>query len=113
MTDRRKARRYEVYLPLQVCMSRQKTATFHTAQLRDVSRTGIYFHSNVSIDPGAAVDLTFALPTERERGASVLVRASAKAVRVSQLAGEETPMYAVAAAIDRIDFVRPVVSTAA
>jgi len=113
MTDRRKARRYEVYLPLQVCMSRQKPASFHTAQLRDVSRTGIYFHSDVAISPGTGVDLTFALPTERERGASVLVRASAKAVRVSELNGEATPLYGVAAAIDRIDFVRPVVSTAA
>jgi hypothetical protein len=113
MTDRRKARRYDVYLPLQVCMSRQKPAEFYTAQLRDVSRTGIYFLSNVSLAPGTGVELTFALPTERERGASVLVRASAKAIRVSPLEGEVTPVYGVAAAIDRIDFVRPVISTAA
>jgi hypothetical protein len=113
MTDRRKARRYDVHLPLQVCMSRQKPAEFFTAQLRDVSRTGIYFLSNVSLAPGTGVELTFALPTERERGASVLVRASAKAIRVSPLRGEVTPFYGVAAAIDRIDFVRPVISTAA
>ena len=113
MTDRRKARRYDVHLPLQVCMSRQKPAEFFTAQLRDVSRTGIYFLSNVSLAPGIGVELTFALPTERERGASVLVRASAKTIRVSPLRGEVTPVYGVAAAIDRIDFVRPVISTAA
>ncbi len=113
MTDRRKARRYDVHLPLQVCMSRQKPAEFFTAQLRDVSRTGIYFLSNVSLAPGTGVELTFALPTERERGASVLVRASAKTIRVSPLRGEVTPVYGVAAAIDRIDFVRPVISTAA
>jgi hypothetical protein len=94
-------------------MSRQKPAEFFTAQLRDVSRTGIYFLSNVSLAPGIGVELTFALPTERERGTSVLVRASAKTIRVSPLRGEVTPIYGVAAAIDRIDFVRPVISTAA
>lgn len=113
MGERRKARRYEVFLPLQVCLSRHKNPEFHTAQLRDVSRTGIFFHSSIAIDPGTGVELTFALPTEKDRGSSVLVRASAKAIRTSPLAGEVTPVYGVAAAIDRIDFVRPVVSSAA
>jgi len=113
MGERRKARRYEVYLPLQVCTSRLRPAEFHTAQLRDISRSGIYFHSGEPIEPGAGLELTFALPTERERGASVLVRASAKALRVSELKGELTPIFGVAATIDRIDFVRPVVAHAA
>ena len=113
MGERRKARRYEVYLPVQVCMPRRHPAEFHTGQLRDVSRTGIYFHSHVPIDTGAGIELTFALPGERDRGMSVLVRASAKALRVSPLDGEVTPLYGVAATIDRIDFVRPVVSSAA
>ncbi len=65
------------------------------------------------MDPGAGVELTFALPAERDNGASVLVRASAKALRVSALGGEVTPLYGIAATIDRIDFVRPVVSNAA
>jgi hypothetical protein len=113
MGERRKARRYEVYLPVQVCMSKQRPLEYHTGQLRDVSRTGIYFHSQVPIDSGAGLELTFSLPAERDRGTSVLVRASAKTIRTSQLAGEVTPVYGVAAAIDRIDFVRPMVSTAA
>jgi hypothetical protein len=113
MGERRKARRYEVYLPLQVCLSRKKPAEFYTAQLRDISRTGIYFRSNVPIETGTSVELTFALPTDRERGASVLVRASAKALRVSQLAGEADPLFGIAATIDRVDFVRPVMTNAA
>jgi PilZ domain len=113
MAERRKARRYEVYLPLQVCTSRQRPADFHTAQLRDVSRSGIYFHSSVAIELGTKLELTFALPTERERGNSVLVRASAKALRVFSLPGEPMPIYGVAATIDRIDFVRPVIAHAA
>jgi len=113
MGERRKARRYEVYLPLQVCVSRKKPGEFHTAQLRDISRTGIYFHCNQPIETGAGIELTFALPTEKERGNSVLIRASAKALRVSQLEDEVAPVYGVAATIDRIDFVRPVMTNAA
>jgi len=113
MGERRKARRYEVYLPLQVCASGHSPAEFHTAQLRDISRSGIYFHSGVAVEPGTGLELTFALPTERERGATVLVRASAKALRVSSLKGELTPIYGVAATIDRIDFVRPAIAHAA
>jgi hypothetical protein len=59
------------------------------------------------------MELTFSLPAEKERGTTVLVRASAKALRVSTLAGEETPLFGVAATIDRIDFIRPVISSAA
>lgn len=113
MGERRKARRYEVYLPLQVCISRKRPAEFHTAQLRDISRSGIYFQSSVSVELGAGMELTFALPTDKDRGASVLVRASAKALRVAAVQGEVTPIYGIAASIDRIDFVRPVATNAA
>jgi hypothetical protein len=110
--ERRKARRYEIYLPVQVCISRQRPAAFHTAQLRDISATGVYFHLNMELDPGARMELTFALPTDKDSGASVLIRASAKALRVSPLQGEEEPLFGVAASIDRIDFVRQVLSAA-
>jgi PilZ domain len=113
MAERRKARRYEVYLPLQVCTSRLRPAEFHSAQLRDISRSGIYFQSDIALEPGTGMELTFALPTEKDRGTSVLVRASAKALRVSEIKGEMTPVYGVAATIDRIDFVRPVAANAA
>lgn len=113
MGERRKARRFEVYLPLQVTTPGRGARAFHSAQLRDISRSGIFFHSNSAIAPGTAVELTFALPAERDRGTSVLVRASARALRSTQLDGETSPIYGVAASIDRIDFVRPVVTNAA
>jgi hypothetical protein len=113
MGERRKARRYEIFLPVQVCQARHRPAEFSTGQLRDVSRSGIFFHSSVPVDAGSGLELTFSLPTERDRGFSVLVRASAKALRVSEVPGEETPLFAVAATIDRIDFVRPMISSAA
>ena len=94
-------------------MSRQRPAEFHAAQLRDISRSGIYFHSAVPIPTGTGLELTFALPTERDRGTSVLVRASAKTVRLFEIEGEMASSYGLAATIDRLDFVRPVVTNAA
>ena len=113
MGERRKARRYEVALPLQVFTSRHRPTEFHTAQLRDISRTGLYFHSNVPVDTGTPMELTFALPGEKDRGTSVLVRASARVLRVNIVDSDSTPIYGVAATIDRLDFVRPVVTNAA
>ena len=113
MAERRQARRYELYLPVQVCLSVQRPVEFHTGQLRDVSRSGVFFQSTVPIDTGTGMELTFSLPAEKERGTTVLVRASAKALRVSTLHGEDAPLYGVAATIDRIDFIRPVISSAA
>jgi hypothetical protein len=113
MGERRKARRYEVSLPLQVCTPRQRPPEFYTAQLQDISRSGVYFHSPVPIDTGAAMELTFALPGERDRSISVLVRASARVLRVAAVDNAATPLYGVAASIDRVDFVRPVATNAA
>jgi len=113
MAERRHARRYEVYLPLQVCTSKKRPSEFHTAQLRDISRSGLYYHTSVAAEPGSTLELTFALPTEKERGSSVLVRASARVLRVAEVERDVTPIYGVAAAIDRIDFVRPVAATVA
>lgn len=112
MGERRKARRYEVCLPLQVFLSRNRPGECHSAELKDISRSGIFFHSRVAMHSGANIELTFALPAERE-SASVLVRASAKALRISELPSEVAPVYGVAATIDRIDFIRPLAMNAA
>ena len=113
MGERRKARRYHVSLPLQICKASTRPSEFHTAQLRDISRTGLYFISPVALNEGASVELTFALPGEKENGVSVLVRASAKALRSAEMQDDVRPAYGVAAMIDRVDFVRPVVTNAA
>jgi hypothetical protein len=113
MGEPRKSHRYEIYLPLQVCMSGRRPVEFCTGQLRNISRTGVYFLSDIELEPGTAIELTFALPTETDRKFSVLVRASGQALRASPLQGESTPLYGVAATIDRLDFVRPAAQHAA
>lgn len=113
MGERRRARRYEVALPLQVCTSRHRSAEFFSAHLRDISRTGIYFHTDVRLEAGVTMELTFALPAERSHGTSVLVRASTRVLRVSTVENGASPVFGVAATIDRLDFVRPVATNAA
>jgi hypothetical protein len=113
MGERRRSRRYEVYLPLQVCSAKGQAGEFHTAQLRDISRSGLFYHSQTPVELGTSLELTFALPTERDRGTSVLVRASVKVLRVAEVQSDVTPLCGIAAAIDRIDFVRPMVANVA
>jgi PilZ domain-containing protein len=107
MDDKRKAARFAVHVPVHVCVSKDGLPQFHNGQLRDISRTGILFHSDISFEPGTSLDLTFCLPGEKDRTTCTLVRASSKALRTSQLPDEPTPRYAVAVVIDHIDFMRP------
>ena len=113
MNERRKAQRYDVYLPLRLSLPGASAPRVYAAQLRDISRQGVYFHSPVSVEPDTKLELTFALPTDKERGTSPVVRATAKALRVDPIEGEQAPLYGVAAKIDRIDFVRPIVAASA
>ena len=111
--ERRKARRYEVRVPVQVTLPRCRPAEFYTVQLKDISRLGIFFHSPVAIEAGAEMQLTFALATEQDSGAAALVHASARVLRAVLLEGGAAPFYGIAATMDRIDLVRPVAATAA
>jgi hypothetical protein len=113
MTERRRTKRFELFLPMQICVSRFNRPEFHSAHLRDISTHGIYFHSEGQIPTGTNMELTFSLPLGREHETKVLVRASGRALRVDALVGEEGRVFGVAAALDRIDFVRPGQSVAA
>ncbi|MFZ0519687.1 MAG: PilZ domain-containing protein [Candidatus Acidiferrales bacterium] len=107
MHEKRKAARFAVHVPMHVCVSKDGLPQFHSGQLRDISRTGILFHSENSFEPGASLELTFCLPAEKDRTTCTLVRASSKTLRISQLPDETTPRYAVAVVIDHIDFLQP------
>jgi hypothetical protein len=113
MTERRSAKRFELYLPIQVSFSQRKRAQFYSAHLRDVSTHGVYFHMDSVVPHGTMLELTFCLPVEHSRGQQVLVRASGRAIRTQPIVGEDGAFFGVAAALDRIDFVRPGQSVAA
>ncbi|MGC1687366.1 MAG: PilZ domain-containing protein, partial [Candidatus Acidiferrales bacterium] len=107
MTERRRAHRYELFMPLQVMAGPSHFSVTQSANLRDISTHGVYFVSNKSISPGTAVDVTFTLPPERGRSESVIVRGSGRAIRLDRLPGNAGPLFGVAASINRFDFVQP------
>jgi hypothetical protein len=105
MEEPRKAARFAVRVPPHVCMI-NGLPELHTGQLRDISRTGILFHSQVSFEVGTNLALTFCLPPEKDRTTCVLVRASSKTLRTWELPGQPITLYGVAVVIERIDFLR-------
>jgi hypothetical protein len=113
MTDRRRAKRFELYVPIQLSVGGIRQREYYTAHLRDISTHGIYFHSQGLITAGTNLELTFSLPLDQGQGLKVLVRASAKSLRVDAIKGDDGTFYGVAAALNRIDFVRPGQSVAA
>jgi hypothetical protein len=113
MQENRQAVRYHIHVPLQICMAQHSPPEFHAGQLRDISRTGILFHSEILFEVGTTLELAFCLPAERERNSCVLPRATVKTLRTWELPDEPVPLYGIAVTIDRIDFAQPSTSTAA
>jgi hypothetical protein len=111
--ENRKAVRYDIHLPMPVCMSQRQPPEFHGGQLRDISRKSILFHSEISFEIGTALQLAFCLPAEKRRTSRVLARATVKTIRAWELPGEPTPLFGIAVTIDRLDFAQPSTSTAA
>jgi hypothetical protein len=111
--ENRKAVRYDIHVPMQVCASQRQPPEFYGGQLRDISRTGILFHSEISFEIGTTLELVFCLPAEQERSTCVLARATVKTIRAWELPGEPTPLFGIAVTIDRIAFAQPSTSTAA
>jgi len=111
--ENRKAVRYDIHVPTQICMSQRQPPEFPGGQLRDISRTGIFFHSEITIEIGTTLELAFCLPAEKERSSRVLARPTVKTIRAWELPGEPTPLFGVAVTIQRIDFAQPSSATAA
>jgi PilZ domain len=107
MRERRRAHRYELYMPLQVLIAASHFPDSQSAHLRDISTHGVYFVSAGSIAPGTALDISFTLPQEQGRRKDVVVRGSGRSLRLDRVPNEDGPMYGVAASIDRFDFVYP------
>jgi hypothetical protein len=113
MQENRMAVRYNIQVPLQICVSQQQPPEFNVGQLLNISRVGMLFSSGISFEIGATLELAFCLPAERERNSCVLARATVKTLRAWQLPGEPAPLFGIAVTIDRIDFTQPSTSTAA
>jgi hypothetical protein len=73
-------------VPMQVCTSRPPPQ-FPGGQLRNISRTGVLFHSEISFEIGTTLELPFRLPAENERKSSLPARLAVKTMRAGGIAG--------------------------
>ncbi len=103
MTERRTAKRYDLSLPIMVCVAKKRPTQFLTGHVKNISTGGVYFELDHALDPGTELMLTLSLPVEITRGLKVLVRASARVLRVDSSSAN----HGIASRIERYDIIRP------
>lgn len=107
MTERRKAYRYALNLPVRIRSSAETGFEYRTGRTRDISTRGVYvLVVDSRLDSGAEVDLTITLPTEVTGASEVVVRAVGTVVRLENASEADESPDGVAAAIERYDIVR-------
>lgn len=77
--ERRSAQRFEVLLPLAVRFDGQTIPAF----TQNLSGRGIFFYTEAAIPEGAAVELTFSMPSEVTLGESMPVRCRGRVLRAA------------------------------
>jgi PilZ domain len=77
--ERRGAQRFEVHQPLAVNFEGRTVPGF----IQDLSGRGIFFYAETSLPEGAAVELTFTMPSEITLGESMPVRCRGRVLRAS------------------------------
>ena len=77
--ERRAGQRFELHLPLAVRFEGRTVSGF----TQDLSARGIFFYSEASLPEGAAVEVTFTMPSEVTLGESMPVRCLGRVLRVA------------------------------
>jgi hypothetical protein len=77
--ERRGAQRFEVHLPLSVQFDGRTVPGF----IQDLSGRGIFFYAETTLPEGAAVELTFTMPSEITLAESMPVRCMGRVLRAS------------------------------
>ena len=75
--ERRSGQRFQLNLPLTIHVDGRSVAGY----AQDVSSRGIFLFAEVSVAPGAIVELTFTMPSEITLGESMRVRARGRVLR--------------------------------
>lgn len=100
--EKRRARRFEMALPVTVMSVGQKQGSL-AAQSRDISSSGIFIECDREIHPGTTMELVVNLPEEITQAAPVRLRCLGRVVRVDRGPRERMGM---AVAIERYEFMR-------
>jgi hypothetical protein len=106
MSDRRRARRYDLSLPVVVKLSTKDEPLQRNGQTRDISTRGLYFTMEEELAPGSEFDLTLTLPAEVTKGSDVFIRARGRVVRIDRGPDANPERIGVAAVMENYDIVR-------
>ena len=102
--ERRKYRRYDLAIEVQVKPRKRAAAPLRTVT-HDISARGVYFDFSEKMEPGSELEFELNLPPELAAGRQVRIRCRGKIVRVEE--GGEDRAIRVAATIENYEFVRP------
>jgi hypothetical protein len=98
--ERRATRRFSMMLPVKVRLPESGGDTEGTGETRDVSYRGLYFMTEASVRPGAAIEFVLTLPQQITLAGDVHIRCYARVLRVEP----QNSRSGVAARIDRYEF---------
>ncbi len=104
MRERRKARRYELLLPMTIGASIKNKVSSCYGKTLDISTRGVYFILDSDLEAGTKLGLRIRLPTGRADGAEVFILAVGTVVRVETHQGDDVRNVRVAAAIRRYEY---------
>jgi hypothetical protein len=100
--DKRRARRFDLFLPVQVVTVGELKSS-ETVRTRDISSTGLFIEFDKRVEAGTKVELVVTLPREITQTGPVQIHCMGRVVRVERGERERT---GIAVSIDRYDFTR-------
>ena len=98
--ERRATRRFSMMLPVKVRLPENPAGAERTGETRDVSYRGLYFVTEASVTPGAAIEFVLTLPQQITLAGDVHIRCYAQVLRVEP----QNARCGIAARIDRYEF---------
>lgn len=98
--ERRATRRFTMMLPVKVRLPESGDGSERSGETRDVSYRGLYFLTEASVQPGAAIEFVLTLPQQITLAGDVHIRCYARVLRVEP----RNSRSGVAARIDRYEF---------
>ena len=107
MAEQRKNKRFDLKLPFELTRKGSQT-TSKTGETKNMSSGGVLFTTDVTVDVGDAIEYMITLPTSSNSGGLVRLKCVGKVTRFHS-EGMESPVrpsHAVAATLERYEFVR-------
>src|SRR5260370_4944777 len=88
--ERRATRRYDLSLPIVVCVVPHKRSEPCHGRIQDISARGIYFITNEEFTPGAELEFSIALPVGIAQGTEVSIHSLSRALPAQERREDDT-----------------------